>query len=322
MMKGKNSVNSTENRNECIACASSLYNLEVRAIVAPWIRELTGFESRSVTYRRCKECNSGWIVESYSEEEMARLYRDYRGKKYLETRRNWEPTYTSHLNSSLDRGNEHLQLRKKALTELIESSRSNFSSEAKVVVDIGGGHGGVIPDWQSLKRKYVLDVSGVQTVEGVVSISGWDEIKEREVNLIMVCGILEHLANPENFLKKLASDSRKKRSSSVGTLIYFEVPSGTPFRPKYAGKLVLALSLSRFRITWKFYDRLTSRFRSHFPLRIAEHIQFFTLQGLTSLLQRSGFRVLGAEDYSYKQSLSKNQGIRFSSNIAIVAELI
>lgn len=261
-------------RNSCVACTSESSNLEVRAIVAPWIRELTGFSPRSVVYRCCQKCHSGWVVKSYSEVEMFRLYTNYRGPKYLESRSRWEPTYTPHLNSSLDEGDEHLQLRRDALTDLVASSRQDFIAQARVVVDIGGGHGGVIPDWIGLEKKYVLDISGVETVTGVTTVGSWGEISESKVDLVMVCGILEHLTNPVDFLTRLAVDIRSRLSKRPGTLIYFEVPSGVPVRPKYLLKFYFALGLSRFRFMWKLYDRLTSNTRSHFPLRIAEHIQF------------------------------------------------
>jgi hypothetical protein len=40
---------------------------------------------------------------------------------------------------------------------LIRSVDDQIFERAKIVVDVGGGHGGLIPIWPNLLRKYVLD---------------------------------------------------------------------------------------------------------------------------------------------------------------------
>jgi hypothetical protein len=308
-------------REICPACATRAKGTESIALIAPWVRELANVAERSTRYFICFQCGTGWVDVNYSATSMNLLYSDYRGKKYLETRRKWETTYSESFNASIDDGDKHMDLRRRQMESLILANSPSFHTAAKSVLDIGGGHGSLIPTWHQIQEKYVLDVSGVETLDGVKSISTWSEIPDGCVlSLVMACGILEHLTSPKDFLDSVVFEIQKYNLTDSESLFYFEVPAGVPNRKKMRLKYSLAWSASFFPTFWVLFDQLQAKFgRASFPMRIAEHIQFFTPDGLKSLITSSGLEYLGSNVYSAKESLENPESIRFGDILGVLA---
>ena len=85
------------------------------------------------------------------------------------------------------------------------------------VLDFGGWHGENIPDIAKKTNKYVLDKSKHEICSDVSAIS---QIKAgKKFDLIMSTHVFEHLTNPLNDLKFLASFLKKDG------LIYLELPA-------------------------------------------------------------------------------------------------
>lgn len=310
-------------RLSCPACSTAPAVHNSKAIISPWVRELAGVSNRVTSYFICANCGTGWADINYSPEQMQNLYNDYRGAKYLEIRQKWESTYTSEFNSSIDGGHDHMELRQSQMLALISEYSSDFAIGAKSVLDIGGGHGSLIPNWPNLNAKYVLDVSGVSTLDGITQISNWSELPQgQKLNLVMACGILEHLTSPNDFLGKMVSEIRQNELLENNSLFYFEVPAGVPIRKKDKLKYFFSLMFSFKQKSWKMYDRLLAQIgRENFPMRIAEHIQFFTPSGMEALLQRSGFEYVGSKTYSASESLIDSQSLRFGNILGVVARI-
>ena len=69
--------------------------------------------------RECTDCGHRFFPERYNETEMARLYGEYRGERYLRVRQAWEPWYTRRVNEqNLQAG--VVQSRQQALRELLQ----------------------------------------------------------------------------------------------------------------------------------------------------------------------------------------------------------
>ena len=308
----------------CPACGENKVSKSGLAILSPWVRDLANVKERSTKYCICDFCGTGYVVLSYSEKQLSLLYGGYRGSNYQEKRESWEPSYTKNLNDSLDFGHESLAHRKNQLDMTIDSAVSGFSSIAQVVVDIGGGHGGVIPDWVNLNHKFVLDVSSTTPAEGIVRIDSWSDLKRVRIDFVMVCGILEHLNDPINFLNELVLNVKEINSqydSKTPTLFYLEVPAGIPALRSKCFQTI-ALFAANFKCTWRVIGELqTKKWAKMGPLRIAEHLQFFSPTGFSMLAERAGLTVLRIEEYEGTFGVVENKGLKFASALTLVASL-
>jgi hypothetical protein len=308
-------------RTNCPACNSKEISGKNRVLIAPWVRELTGLLDRSSFYFVCKHCTLGWIKIAYDDKVLTKLYEGYRGAKYLRIRNSWEKTYTSKLNNSLDYDPRFLGSRRDYVTKLISSVDEDFIEESTGVLDIGGGHGGVIPNWENLKYKYVLEVSDAEPKDGVEMITSWDQVpKGVPLNLIMACGILEHLNFPGKFVKELIESSHA-RDSSYTQYFYFEVPFGVPrLRKNYLYGAIYFATVNK--LTWRIFDKFTILKKSTFaPMRIAEHIQFFNEKSISELLALNGYEVITVSRYDSLSSLTDSKGVNFQSGLAALARV-
>lgn len=310
-------------RLRCPACNHDIADQVRIGLVAPWVRNLAGVNRRFTKYLICAMCKGGYSDVYYSEEELGHLYDDYRGVQYFQTRSKWEPSYSQAFNESIDSGVSHLDLRRNQMESLIAQVNPRFHCTAECILDIGGGHGGLIPNWSNLKKKFVLDISGVEAIDGVIPVDSWSQLAgEGPIDLIMACGILEHLNSPGEFLQAIKAEMTKSDLISAESLFYFEVPSGIPNRKFMPGKLFVAAVSSLSPILWRKYDKWsTAHGHGLWPIRIAEHIQFFSEEGLKRLIQKNGFELLKIVDYSAIESLHDSKSIRFSNITGVLAKV-
>lgn len=309
-------------RFNCPACDHDTADQVRIGLVAPWVRNLAGVKRRFTKYLICAMCKGGYSDIYYSEEELRYLYDDYRGIKYFQIRSKWEASYSQEFNESIDSGLSHLDLRRNQMESLISQVNPRFHSTAECILDIGGGHGGLIPNWSNLKKKFVLDISGVEAIDGVISVESWSQLAgEGPVHLTMACGILEHLNSPSEFLQNIKAEMNKSHLITAESLFYFEVPSGIPNRKFMPGKLLIAAISSLSPILWRKYDRWSTAYgHGLWPIRIAEHVQFFSEEGLRRLVQENGFELLKIVDYSAIESLHDSRSIRFSNITGVLAK--
>jgi hypothetical protein len=307
-------------RQDCPACGSKKRNVSLTATIAPWVRELAQLSVRRCTYVVCANCDSGWSNLCFTEDELNSIYQSYRGVRYQAVREKWEPTYTARLNKSLDSGDSNFRVRIAQMESLVSQFDEQIPSDARCILDIGGGHGSLIPDWPKVQRKIVFDVSVVDANHEIERITSWNQIgPETKIDLVLNCMVLEHLNDPLNFLIEMRSNFLKNTVDSRRTLFYFEVPDGIPIRKKFRLRTPLILALSRSAFVWRMTDRLAISKPHMFPLRIAEHVQFFSGKGFKKLLERAGFLVVAESDYEVTKGLDDVQGIRFSGSRAVLA---
>jgi hypothetical protein len=210
---------------------------------------------------------------------MAKIYSNYRGKRYFEIRSLWEPWYSNVYNSNHD-SLDWIQSRKSAITQFITPRLDN---PALRVADIGGDTGQFIPDFAILK--YVVDPSGKKAAAGVTSISGMKDLPD--VDLIIYAHVLEHVADPIAEIKILLSKASQ---------IYVEVPFGVPevtvsrkSRMKFYKTLLKSLSPSLWKgVTFPSTGR---RNLSQGTLTQSEHLNFVSEESLLVLSKLVGARV-------------------------------
>ncbi len=242
------------------------------AIVSPWIRELGVTKRRVCRYLTCQKCKVGWFSLRYSDEGLANLYRNYRGKNYITVRNKWEPWYDEKYN---DRHEDHqwMRLRAEAIKSFLRGLVDISKSE---VVDVGGDTG-QIAELLGAKSFRVVEVSD----RVVTSKSETQPLP----SIAVLAHVIEHVSFPREFLENIVQNH---------DAVYVEVPDGIPAitaRRKSVFQAALGLLASLFPITWKpFANPSAGRQKPAQLLRVSEHLTFFEQSSFHSLL-RGGYLV-------------------------------
>jgi hypothetical protein len=263
-------------------------------------------------YKVCKDCATGWFSIAYPDFVMDALYRTYRGDSYFQIRNSWEPTYTSELNSGLNNGKAWLQGRRSQIEKSLSDAGLSMKSMSSVL-DFGGGHGGVMP---KLQNRYLLDANeSVQPENGITLIKSLEQATSLNLDLVMCCGVLEHVNDPEDLVKNILELNSK--------IYLFEVPTGTPI-PRIGlanstkAMCIAASSKYLWRRIQKLERRATLKWRKYFRLRCSEHLQFFTPDGLYKLLTSCGLEVLELTETSPNSSLIGGKNLGFEVGLIAV----
>lgn len=267
-----------------------------------------------VTVLECKTCETVFSNFGYSPSVMTALYSCYRGKRYQEVRQKWESGYTKALNDTLNNGNEWFSNRQSNVLQALIKSGIQVD-EIETCVDFGGGHGGVMPDF---KKKYVYEEnSQVKSDAAIEVLQSWNQVQEIAPDLLMCCGVLEHVSSPSDLVSFL--------KTSNSEFYYFEVPAGKPAkRKKFFFKTGLFKILVSSPRIWRTLNRIerhqiSKPFVSFFPIRISEHLQFFSMQGLRNLVESSGLDVLYVHEQDHNKGLADSKNLSFERTIGVVA---
>lgn len=247
----------------CPICGNSSKQTEyARAIISPWMRILTNSKAKTSTLITCSICKGAFFTRRYNDEEMSKIYQNYRDEKYVQLRNKWEPWYSKDFNDA--HADESLiEKRKKALQKFLISTQIYNTN---IIVDVGGDLGQYIPDLG--KHKYVLDLSEQKLKAGVNRINTIQDIDN--IDLIIYAHVLEHVSQPLEELRKLISHAR---------FVYVEVPAGTPKINNLRKNKILFLfnyATSLNPKMWRKFSRASGGRNSKSTfIRQSEHINFF-----------------------------------------------
>jgi hypothetical protein len=306
-------------RKLCPSCGSEHKRAIEFAVVAPWIRSLASVRRRTCRLFRCQSCQSAWFDLDYTEAELHKIYSDYRGGLYVALRNHWEG-YTIQTNNILEQESDFQEERRHLISTLVEKKFGIDFSCIGTVVDYAGAHGVVINKWTQIEKRYVVEVSKAKVLPGISRVDRISEISS-PIHLLLFLGILEHVGDPTAFLRSRVSEvvCHMKRFPSQGHPIFvFEVPSGAP-RKRRLLSFPISLVLSINPISWRLANR-SSVFERLFgsPLRVAEHLQFFTSEGIKKLLDRAGLDFVHLEEYSMDPRLGS---LGFCDSQIVIATL-
>jgi hypothetical protein len=197
----------------------------------------------------CPACGMLFCDLRFDDAEMARLYEGYRGAAYSTERERFEPGYASR-NASLVAGDAHIGA--------VEAFLRPWLPAQPAILDWGGDSGINTPLRAVARLHQVLEISGKETLPGVVAV---DEVAARRerYDLVVLSNVLEHLPDPLALLQRVAT------LLATGTKLYVEVP----FEALMRGAESDATAWTRKR-HWH------------------EHVNFFSPRSLRRLLERAG----------------------------------
>ena len=116
----------------------------------------------------CNECTFAFYDYRMTDEEVNRLYANYRDSNYQKTRESYECWYTEKVNNAMNNDVKALHEQQKIILRMISE---NIHREIRSALDYGGYEGKTFTDAVGTQEKYVFDISGVPAIEGVKGIS-------------------------------------------------------------------------------------------------------------------------------------------------------
>jgi hypothetical protein len=291
-MQSRDTINGPHS-HDCIACGS-------KRLLKRWSVTSSFFAQRALSMKpeivpilKCLICGTEYFDLLVTDEQLDRLYDDYRGETYFKQRNRLEPWYTKEMNSGLG-GETEMRKRRNALNDAL--TQAGIENDFGSVLDHGGDRGQMLGDLKA-DRKAVYEISGVASEPGIEPISE-GEMRAGKWDLILSCHVLEHLAFPAALVADLVA------LGGAGTVYFIEVPKESVPTSGFNGTVVqrrwLQWLIKHPRL-FKLFDFLSTGIRARlgvvlpflfFPLR--EHLTFFTVRGVKSMVADKGLTVLTA----------------------------
>lgn len=209
-------------------------------------------------------------------------------------RERYDCWYTARVNNAMNNDNVAINEQRHVINRIIHS---HIKKPIDSALDYGGNRGDTFSEEFGIDKKYVYDISDVDTVAGVNKISSYDELFNYSFDFIMCNHTLEHIAQPVQFTKNIYDIGTK------GTYYYFEMPSENPFeKNKFSilknAKLLLNPNYSNYKL---FIHYMYIRREPYMPK--SEHVNFYTPKSLKVLLEKVGFEVIDIQEKNEKSAL-------------------
>ena len=157
----------------------------------------------------CDNCDFIFCDMGFDEDEMGRLYSDYRGELYNQQRMQLEPSYLLR-SKALDNGYEYIPM----IEEFIRSHSEGWVFNC--IYDWGGDTGKNTPFIRSAKKIYINDISNKNNQDGIIEYVTSNSTLTN-VDLFACLNVLEHLPFPRLELIRVLKYTKSK-------YFYFEVP--------------------------------------------------------------------------------------------------
>ncbi len=176
-------------------------------VTADWgLRDLpTGHAHALCSTLHCPRCGLVFLDMRFDDDEMARLYQDYRGAAYETQRAAFEPGYAER-NQRLVGGDAHIPA--------VEDFLRPWLPARPAVLDWGGDTGLNTPLRRAARLHHVLDISGKTPVEGALAVH---DAGGACYDLVVLSNVLEHVPEPASLVAQVAA-------ALSGARLYIEVP--------------------------------------------------------------------------------------------------
>ena len=234
---------------------------KVRDLVAvpmSWISRVTS-QSAFVEMQVCQHCFFIQTSIPFHDDDIMRLYVDYRSPSYDRQRIQYEPDYAA-IAAAVGYDPVEVLTRTAALTAFL---RRELRTDPITVLDYGGSDGRFIPDIPG--SKFVYEISNIDPVPGVNRIKSESELGT--YSLVLLAHVTEHVPHPLNLVRKLGA------YIEPGGHLYIETPQ---------------------EISDQQRDELQNSV-PRFDIPIHEHINSYCLPAVAALLESAGFAIVATE---------------------------
>ncbi len=218
------------------------------------VSQLTAF----VEIQMCEACSFVQAKRPFHEEDITRLYADYREESYNRERIEMEPSYAAKA-AEVGHSTVELETRTTAATRFLKEHMT--VGEGFSILDFGGSDGKFMPRIEA--KKFVFEISNVQPIKGVTRIHSEAELGT--YSLVQLAHVVEHVVEPLGLVKHVAE------RVAPGGHLYIETPQ---------------------ELTDVEREDLKMGRRT---VGIHEHINSYCVQAVTKLIEQAGLSVVAVE---------------------------
>jgi hypothetical protein len=215
------------------------------------------------------------------DDDLRRLYSNYRSEEYQQMRYASEPWYSTKFNADLASAS-HYAIRRAKLAPILHQ----HIGQRKItrILDYGGDRGDLVVGLFDGAEAFVYDISGIPAATGVTAILDPASCK---ADLIINSNVLEHVGLPRLLVSEIF------QAAPQGRLVFLEVPCEFPLgMPRIIRRLAQIGVTALARPTLATYvARPASLYMMH------EHINYFSERALTTLMRSCGGTVIAAGSY-------------------------
>lgn len=248
----------------------------VRDLVSVPMRFLSRVTSQFafVEMQVCEHCFFIQTGIPFSDEEIGRLYADYRSPAYHQQRIQCEPEYAAIAEAV---GYDPVEVRTRT-TALAAFLRKELLTGPVAMLDYGGSDGRFIPDIPG--SKFVYEISDIDPLPGVTRIKAESELGT--YSLVLLAHVTEHVTHPLNLVRKL------RAYVEPGGHLYIETPQEISDQQRAALQ------------------------HSALPpdVGIHEHINYYCVPAVGALLEAAGFTIVAIESAAVDLGWAKGTHLR------------
>jgi hypothetical protein len=274
---------------ECVICGAAIRNGR-SAVVAPFLaKRIWNRSAFAAQLANCESCGLEFFNPRLEPEDEKRLYFRYRTEEYQRMRYATEPWYTEKFNESLS-SDAAWQNRKRRLEPIV---RELFASKKiETVLDFGGSRGELATLLFPKAKRFVYDISEVETVPGVIPLHSEEECRQHQFDLIVTSNLLEHVGFPRQLMQPITA------IASPGTLVFHEVPFEVS-----GGFMTMAKRMAQLAVLGISRPTVAASLMKPGGLHVMhEHVNYFSPKSLDALMQQTGWKVLASGKYSLGNS--------------------
>lgn len=285
----------------CLACKSDSLDscdTKISEFLSERIFKVKQDVIMPVKLYHCRDCGFAFYDKRLSEDEEKLLYSGYRSDEYQKMRQKHDVWYTPAINQALGKDNKGLNMRRSLIERIC---KENHLGKIHRALDYGGDMGQKYPAGLSIDEKYVYDISGVKTLEGVVGLKSLEAAKAIEYDFVMCNQVLEHIGDLDCFLGLVRS------LGNESTWFYFDVPFDSPYSKAF---------IDNFQFLFNRYFSLSSIIRHFIKIKkqgyfapMTEHINFFTPDAMKRLFEGNGFNTVDCQVNLINDVLGKGKVI-------------
>jgi len=208
----------------------------------------------------CMDCNLLFLDMRFDDQELGKLYYNYRDENYSNLRNKYEPGY------KLINKVQNLPIN---YVKKVENFLSPFFTSSINILDFGGDDGKNTPFKDTQNLIHIYDISKKPSVKNLKKVNKSNMLKK--YNLVILSQVIEHVSYPQLIINEI------KKLLNKNSILYIELPLEKLMNKMWRGREVK-----------KKEQLMCLKNKRHWH----EHINFYSKKSLIKLFNSCGLKII------------------------------